>query len=112
MKHLGPISVLSFLQCVVVMFGMLSLRVWTKALGYEDGCEHITPHAVFLRQYGFVLFLIPLCFVLVFTIPKQESSFRRKLLTGCIILFILGTVFLMACFTAFKPITPLIDVTP
>ena len=99
------LTIIGLLQVGVIFMGFLIVFMWTKFLGYTVGCTHIRKTAIFVREQGVWLFLIPLSWILLSLWyeckTNDDDGLSRGL--GIMILMFLILFFIITVVTAFRP---------
>ena len=106
MKRYGEYTVqgiLACLQSLVIIGGCLFTAVALKVRGYPDKFTELPLWLAFVRNWGFLLILIPLAWVCS-TIwlernRSDEFSKRWTIVTGIVVAVALG-IFLFACISS------------
>ena len=98
------ITLLALFQVLLVIIGFLALGIVLKLSGYPDALRlHWNPLAVFLREHGFLLLLLPLLWTIYavaaervqqgWLLPRLAFSFGVGLALLLIPLFLYAAVF-------------------
>ena len=100
-----PQSILVLLQTLVILSGALGTRVILKAFGYPSVVYHGWSFPVFVRDWALIFMIIPAgwCYLSVKMEERQELSQRASILTGVIMLALLGWVMLWSVGAASSP---------
>ena len=73
-------TILGLIHVGTILFGSIGVGVILKAMGYSDGQE-MAPLIVFVRNWGFILILIPVFWVLATIWMELHHSWHSKRVT-------------------------------
>jgi hypothetical protein len=104
------VSVLTVIQWLVVFLGVFITGGFLRMYGARWGNAPVPPFPQFVRDYGFWLITLPLCWALAATLsvrsPGAPPSIRPfYLIAGFILLAVLCIVFSASGFVAFQAAT-------
>jgi cell division protein FtsW (lipid II flippase) len=69
------VSIFAAMQVLVVVFGFFWNRIQLKALNYpNDPLREWNPRALWLREYGWVLLIIPVVWTLWAALRRKDST--------------------------------------
>ena len=93
------ITLIAIVQVLMVILGFATLGIVLKSRGYPDLDPLMvwTPLAVFLRERGFALLIVPAIWTLLFTVVQHQVVARRAMIFFGVLLAIgLFSIFLYA----------------
>ena len=105
-EEFRAITIIGLLQCACIFVGLFVVFIWTKLLGYTEGCAHVSDLAALLRHYGGLLLLIPLAWILGLVVAERKQNYKVSELigdSGPVIIAVLAVFFIFVCITAFRP---------
>ena len=73
-------TILGLIHVGIILFGSIGVGVILKAMGYSDGQE-MAPLVGFVRNWGFILILIPVFWVLATIWMELHHSWHSKRVT-------------------------------
>lgn len=93
-------TIFVILQVLVIMIGSLVTGGMMKIMGYDDAfSERWSPFLRFIRNWGFLLILIPLAWT-IFTVALEQRAYwyskRWTMGSGLLVLALLGWLLLQA----------------
>jgi len=93
-------SVLAVLQSALIVGGSLTTATLMKARGYPDSSQYWHPWALFVRNWGFLLILIPAIWVVgTIWLERNRSldfSTRGTVVTGMLVFAGLGLLMVIS----------------
>lgn len=102
-------TILALVQTLLVVAGFLGLGIVLKMAGWpHDDTVEWRPFAVFLRQHGFVLLVLPVLWTIYGVsaerVDRGVLSYRAACIVGvCIAVSIISAFIYAACFPYTRP---------
>jgi hypothetical protein len=97
------IAILGLIQMLLVILGFFGLGIVMKIAGYpsEDFGIHWNPLALFLRQHGLFLLVVPLFWTIFAATSQNQAKFIFSLdvwsVLGLVMTITIISIFLYAC---------------